>query len=135
MHRDDDRFLRKRGARGRQTRAGVGGTVAASTAARAREKTLKTITGLKTPKEKRGLAMQREQNYFAGQDHRLHYRKIADQGWPIGSGAVESACRQRQCRFKRPGQFWTAPGLRNLCALESARHNHHWEELWNSTKP
>jgi len=99
------------------------------------KKALKTIAGLKAPKGKRGEAVRREQNYFAGQEHRMSYRKIADRGWPIGSGAVESACKQRQCRFKRPGQFWTAKGLRNLCALESARHNHHWEELWNSPKP
>lgn len=99
------------------------------------KKALKTIAGLKVPKGKRGGAMKREQNYFAGQEHRMHYRKMAERGWPIGSGAVESACRQRQCRFKRPGQFWTAPGVRHLCALESARHNHHWEELWNSPKP
>ena len=55
----------------------------------------------------------------------------ADQGWPIGSGAVESACRQAQCRLKRPGQFWTERGLKNLCALDSARHNDHWDDLWN----
>ena len=49
--------------------------------------------------------------------------------------ALESACRQRPFRFKRPGQFWTAKGLGNLCALEEARHNRHWEKLWHSTKP
>ena len=50
--------------------------------------------------------------------------------WPIGSGPVESACRQRQCRFKRSGQFWTPKGMRHLGALTEARHNHHWDELW-----
>jgi hypothetical protein len=39
-------------------------------------------------------------------------------------------CRQKQCRFKRPGQFWTVNGLRNLYALEEARRNQHWDELW-----
>lgn len=39
-------------------------------------------------------------------------------------------CRQRQCRFKRPGQFWTATGLRNLCAPADAKQNNHWEGLW-----
>ncbi len=50
--------------------------------------------------------------------------------WPIGSGAVESACRQRQGRFKRSGQFWTPAGMRHLSALTEARHTHHWDELW-----
>ena len=49
------------------------------------------------------------------------------------SGPVESACRQRQCRFKRSGQFWTAKGLRHLGALTEARYNHHWDELWLTT--
>jgi hypothetical protein len=62
----------------------------------------------------------------------MNYQEIARRGWPIGSGAVESACRQKQCRFKRPGQFWTAEGLRHLCALDEARRNGHWNELWHS---
>jgi hypothetical protein len=94
------------------------------------KKTLKTIAALSAPRGERGKVVRREQNYFAGQEHRMKYQEIAARGWPIGSGAVESACRQRQGRFKRPGQFWTASGLRHLCALEEARHNHHWEELW-----
>lgn len=75
--------------------------------------------------------VQREQHYFAEHAHRMNYRELARHG-PIGSGAVESACRSRQCRLKRPGQFWTEAGLRHLCALQEARCNHHWEELWNS---
>jgi hypothetical protein len=94
------------------------------------KKALQKIAGLNVSRGERGKVVRREQGYFAGQAHRMKYQEMADRGWPIGSGAVESACRQRQCRFKRPGQFWTAKGLRNLCALEEARHNRHWEELW-----
>jgi hypothetical protein len=99
------------------------------------QKALKAIARLLPPKGLRGETVRREQNYFAGQGHRMKYQRIAARGWPIGSGAVESACRQRQCRFKRPGQFWTQKGLEHLCALEEARHNHHWEELWELNKP
>ena len=99
------------------------------------KKALKEIEGLILPKGQGGKVVRREQNYFANNAHRMKYQEIAARGWPIGSGAVESACRQRQCRFKRSGQFWTANGLRNLCALDQARHNHHWEELWDSRKP
>ncbi len=77
-----------------------------------------------------GETIAREQNYFATHAARMNYGEIAGQGWPIGSGAVESACRQKQCRFKRCGQFWTGPGLRRLCALDEARRNHHWDQLW-----
>jgi hypothetical protein len=99
------------------------------------KKALKAIAGLPKLRGERGEAVRREQNYFASQEHRMKYQQIARRGWPIGSGAVESACRQRQCRFKRPGQFWTPSGLRNLCALEEARHNDHWDALWETPKP
>jgi hypothetical protein len=74
--------------------------------------------------------VRKEQNYFAGQAGRMSYQAMAERGWPIGSGAVESACRQSQCRFKGPDQFWTQTGLRHLCALDEARLNNHWDELW-----
>ena len=91
---------------------------------------LAEIAGLKVPRGEAGKVVKREQNYFATHAGRLNYQKIQRRGWPIGSGPVESACRQRQCRFKRPGQFWTAKGMRHLSALTEARHNHHWDELW-----
>lgn len=61
------------------------------------------------------------------------YYQMAERGWPIGSGAVESACRQKQCRRKCPGQFWTRSGLRHLDAFEEARDNGRWDELWFTT--
>ena len=91
---------------------------------------LAEIAGLKVPRGQAGKVVVREQNYMASHAGRMNYRTIHDRGWPIGSGAVESACRQRQCRFKRPGQFWTPDGMRHLSSLTEARHNQHWNELW-----
>jgi hypothetical protein len=97
------------------------------------QRVLKQLAALKAPRGQEGKMVKKEQHYFAGQARRMNYQEIADRGWPIGSGAVESACRQSQRRFKGPGQFWTQPGLRHLCALDDARHNDHWEELWLSS--
>jgi hypothetical protein len=96
------------------------------------KKALAKIAALKVPKGEAGKVVVREQNYFASHSGRMNYRTIHRRGWPIGSGTVESACRQRQCRFKRPGQFWTPEGMRHLSSLTEARHNNHWEELWNT---
>ena len=96
------------------------------------QKVLKELAALKVPRGAAGETVQKQQNYFAGQAGRMNYQEIAQRGWPIGSGAVESACRQSQCRFKRPGQFWTQRGLSHLCALDDARRNLHWDELWPS---
>jgi len=91
---------------------------------------LKQISQMRAPGQEVEETVRKEKNYFAGQSGRMNYQEVADRGWPIGSGPVESACRQSQCRFKRPGQSWSSPGLRNLCALDEARYNEHWEELW-----
>lgn len=91
-----------------------------------------SMLSLKAPRGEAGEAVRREQNYFAGHARRMHYQAVAERGWQIGSGAAESSCRQRQCRFKRPGQFWTQAGLRHLCPLEEAHRNDHWDELWTT---
>ncbi len=93
---------------------------------------LRQIANLQKRRGQTGKVIRREQGYFQNHSGRMNYQAIANRGWPIGSGAVESACRQKQCRFKRCGQFWTRNGLRNLCALDEARRNHHWDELWTS---
>ena len=74
--------------------------------------------------------IRREQNYFASHAGRLNYEQTAARGWPIGSGAVESACAGLQKRFKRPGQFWSQRGLRHLNGLIQAREHQHWDSLW-----
>jgi hypothetical protein len=63
-------------------------------------------------------------------DH-LDYQAVAERGAPIGSGAVESQCSQFRDRFKRTGQFWTRPGLRNLLALHVMTQNKTFAYLWN----
>ena len=91
---------------------------------------LKEIAGLNPPRGQRGETVRKQQNYFAGHAGRMNYQAVADRGWPIGSGSVESSCQQDQCRFKRTGQFWTEQGFRHLSALDEARRNNHWDELW-----
>ena len=58
--------------------------------------------------------------------------KLANQ--PLGSGAIESTCRQYQCRFKRTGQFWTTAGDEALMCLETFWRNGRWHELYPHAK-
>lgn len=96
------------------------------------QKVLREIARLKAGRGEAAKIIKEEQGYFERQKGRMNYQAAARRGWPIGSGAVESACRQKQCRFKRPGQFWTEGGFRHLCALDEARRNGHWFELWTN---
>jgi hypothetical protein len=93
---------------------------------------LKEIAALQASRSQAGKLVQKEKNYFSGQAQRMNYQEIAERGWPIGSGPVESSCRQDQCRFRRPGQSWTRAGFENLSMLDQARRNNHWDELWLS---
>jgi len=94
------------------------------------QKVLAEISALRVLRGEVGQTVRKEKHYFAGHADRMNYKEIADRGWPIGSGPVESSCRQDQCRFKRPGQSWTHNGFGNLSALDQARRNNHWDQLW-----
>ena len=72
----------------------------------------------------------REREYFQTHRNRLDYAQAAAEGWPLGSGAMESSCRQYQCRFKRPGQFWSPSGDEALLALHDFWRNGRWRLLF-----
>lgn len=94
------------------------------------KKFLAELENLRLPAGEAGKTVQEQQTYFKNQSKRLSYEEVSKRGWPIGSGAVESACSGQQGRFKRRGQFWTHKGFGNLSALKQARENRHWDELW-----
>src|ERR1700677_1402898 len=74
--------------------------------------------------------VQREVNYFHEHQDRMDYRAGRRRGEPIGSGAIESTCRQAQCRFKRPGQYWSQRGDESLLCLETFWRNGRWHLLF-----
>jgi hypothetical protein len=78
-------------------------------------------------------AVQREVNYFHEHEDRMDYRAGRRRGEPIGSGPVEATCRQNQCRFKRPGQFWSQTGDEALLCLETFWRNDRWRLLFPHT--
>jgi hypothetical protein len=95
--------------------------------------------------------LQKEIEYFQNNAHRMKYkailqaRKAVEEGkatpeqidlanQPLGSGAIESTCRQYQCRFKRTGQFWTTVGDEALMCLETFWRNGRWDRLFPHAK-
>jgi hypothetical protein len=74
--------------------------------------------------------VQKEVNYFHEHKDRMDYRAGRRRGEPIGSGAIESTCRQMQCRFKRPGQYWSQQGDEALLCLETFWRNGRWHLLF-----
>jgi len=74
--------------------------------------------------------VRREREYFQSHRERMDYAGAAAQGWPLGSGAMESSGRQYQCRFKRPGQFWSRRGDEALLVLQEYWRNGRWQQLY-----
>jgi len=96
--------------------------------------------------------VQAQVTYFENNQNRINYREIlharkavekgtatkkqlAKAGEPLGSGAIESTCRQYQCRFKRTGQFWSIQGDEALMCLETFWRNNAWHLLFPHAKP
>jgi hypothetical protein len=75
-------------------------------------------------------AVAKEVNYFHEHQARMDYRAAQRAGEPLGSGPVEATCRQAQCRFKRPGQFWSRAGDEALLCLEMFWRNDRWHLLF-----
>lgn len=72
----------------------------------------------------------REINFLKEHQGRMDYKRARQRGEPIGSGAIEATCRQYQCRFKRPGQFWTTEGDEAFLCLETFWRNGRWKLLF-----
>lgn len=85
------------------------------------------------PEGAQAQAVAREVAYFHEHEARMDYRAAQRAGEPIGSGPVEATCRQEQCRFKRPGQFWSQAGDEALLTLEMFWRNRRWQLLFPHT--
>jgi len=68
--------------------------------------------------------------YYKNNQKRMKYKQGRKRNEPVGSGAIESTCRQLQCRMKRCGQFWSTCGDEALLCLEMFWRNQRWEMLF-----
>jgi hypothetical protein len=72
--------------------------------------------------------------YFENQLHRMDYPTYRAQGWQIGSGPVESACKTVVGqRLKGAGMRWGEDGADAVCHLRALFRSEEsqWEAFWN----
>ena len=74
--------------------------------------------------------------YLEKNKHRMKYRTFRENGYFIGSGAVESAVSHvMQQRMKRTGMRWRADGADSMLALRCVyRSTGAWDSFWNYRK-
>jgi len=72
--------------------------------------------------------------YLFRNRHRMDYRTFRQQGLPIGSGTIESACKTVvQARMKQAGMRWSRNGAQSMLALRCLLLSNRWHELPLST--
>ena len=60
------------------------------------------------------------ESYFSNNVHRMEYPEYLAQGWQIGSGVVESACKTViSQRLKGAGMRWSVAGAHALCHVRA----------------
>jgi hypothetical protein len=71
--------------------------------------------------------------YFKNHQHRMDYPRYVANGWQIGSGPVESACKTVVAnRLKGSGMRWGADGSDAVCHLRALYLSEpgQWEAFW-----
>jgi hypothetical protein len=76
--------------------------------------------------------LQTEAGYFKNNQRRMQYLELREDGFPIGSGMVESGCKQVRARFAGAGMRWTRPGAENLLPIRTALLSDRFDEMWNA---
>ena len=86
------------------------------------------------PRDKRaGKDTRREINYFEKNKARMRYAQFKADGYFVGSGVIEAACKNIAAdRLKKSGMEWTVRGANAIialrCAIASGRDEDYWEQ-------
>ncbi len=75
--------------------------------------------------------MQEQVNYLQKRKPLMDYPRYQREGWPIGSGSVESSHKfVVQARLKGSGMHWKPEHINPMLALRLALLNDRWPEFW-----
>jgi hypothetical protein len=76
--------------------------------------------------------LEKEIHYLEAGRGRMDYARYREEGWPIGSGAVEATCKHLiKERFGLTGARWDRKNIAPIAALRVAILNDEWDSAWN----
>jgi hypothetical protein len=82
------------------------------------------------PLAKKSLLAKQSLSYYGNNLERMHYAQFRAQSYLIGSGVIESACKQIVTqRLKLPGAQWNLDGAVLTAKARSAWLSGHWQKL------
>jgi hypothetical protein len=77
--------------------------------------------------------VQQAPNYFRARESKMHYDRFRAEGYPIGSGTVESAALTLvHDRMHRPGRGWKSENAQAMLAGLSELHSDRFEHAWQT---
>jgi hypothetical protein len=80
-------------------------------------------------------SLDREVVFFRNNKDRMEYKRFRENGWPIGSGVIEAACKSIvKCRCCRSGMRWTRSGGQTILTLRSLLKSGRWDAFWTLYK-
>lgn len=89
----------------------------------------------------RAAELQTAAGYFRHNRDRMQYHDFRIEGWPIGSGMVESGAKQFKARVTAAGMRWSRPGAATILTLCAAaltsreRFNSLWSTAYANLPP
>lgn len=77
--------------------------------------------------------LEKEANYFLKHAKRMRYKYFQENGYHIGSGVIESACKHVVAeRCKQAGMRWTPDGINAILFYRCLLKNGTWETFWKT---
>ncbi|MBX3086700.1 MAG: hypothetical protein KF716_34015 [Anaerolineae bacterium] len=82
------------------------------------------------PLDQAGLAD--HSRYFHTHQRRMQYQEFREDGYPIGSGTVESAVKQHKARLTAAGMHWSRVGAELMLLVRGAVLDGSFDSLWHA---
>jgi hypothetical protein len=94
---------------------------------------LAALAALTPPTEEAAQAIEDAQTYFNQNATRMAYPQFVARQFPLGSGAVESACKGLvEARLKQAGLRWGVPGSQAIASLRALHRSGRWAAFWQT---
>ncbi len=68
--------------------------------------------------------------YFRVHQRRMQYQEFREDGYPIGSGTVESGVKQFKTRLTGPGMRWSRPAARQMLLIRASVLDRSFDTRW-----
>jgi hypothetical protein len=88
------------------------------------------IKQLARKQRKAAQELHKEAEYFHHNRRRMQYMELREDGFPIGSGMVESGGKQFRARLAGPGMRWSRVGAERLISVRTTILSDRFHQIW-----